>query len=567
MAERLRESLPSIPPFISLEMTEPSPERLSAAVDAACHALEQHAKPEESKRLLFVVQQQFMDWDSYQHYREIRAALHTDNEKLHSSRKALPAAGKMRRQALARLYQAILDHGDGSWVDSPEDRDLWAHTQRWKRYEKPLPEALREREETLLGELACLRILPAELTMPGEKEAAFHATAEEASLCAEAYATQFRSVRAAREEQLLDLLETRRQLAQTAGFACYADYYQARRGKREWTLAEHDALISAWLPYLRPLYNEAETLRRERLGHTAFWLPEYLPLQREGEPSCLCRGEERSVLFRKVLAGWLGSPDHFFLEMLDKGYYTVSAASADRLGASYVLLEAIPAVFLALPLASEERPLASSILSAGQGLAALSAMLNYHSLGASPQDHFSTELSAYALLSIAAPEYPRFYGEEAALALDSSYLRLLLQMPWQIARYGLERWAYTQQDLLSGEALEKVWQELYQRFLSGPEEDPESRAFFLRDGGWAWAFPDADPPYASLLSLEALLTVEALLPHHAPAGRLARILNAYLLTNPGSPLEERLQRAGFPHWQEARMLEKAAFSLMDRLAL
>ncbi len=567
MEDKSLAMLADIPRFSDLSFA-PCPEAELVQLTSDIQALiSQERGAEQAARSLLSFQQILLTKQSQVNYARICQALKPDQRQ--EANKVLEGACPSLRLAEAKgaVYRAIANYPYEAMEGSAEDMDLWSRAWRWSRFEELIPVKVWDRENDLVQALQALK--PSALSIWEEvNQSGFPGDAliahDDRLAFFQAFIRKLRKDHAERTQLCLELLAVRGQIAQDTGFANYSDYHEARRGKRSFGRKAELNFIKDFRTHFLPIWQELKELKDYRLGLAAeAWL-DYPVLSQHGRIPLISEGPELKQQFASSLAELTGHPQHFLLNLIDKGYISYDSLVRESLGTPSSLLMSVPASFLALPL-DGRRPLTRSFLDAGYALADISAMLNYHSLGSSRQDAYSKQLSAYLFLVLAQKELPAFYGENADLAWDMEWAQQLQMSFLRCFCYVWENRLYHMQGRLNALRLRQAFKQTLANqlgFIGLPTFSDE-----ILDLLWPYIFSLNLEAYQALAPVLALVTILAVHPQHLSRSLLSSKLNNFLLTNPGGAVLDRLNEAALPAPFGQDSLKKASFSVCDLLEL
>lgn len=565
MSRKSRQILPQIPSFEELSFRQPDPQALLTAAEEAAASLQAGKDPERIKMQMLSFQQLLLYWQSAKRFEQLKsvtAGKSAARSPFFETHAYVPAKGK------AVLFRALLNSPYEGVEHSGEDREIWSEAWRWSRYEDPVPEAILIRERDLGRRLKVL--CPSLIDIAERSEIHSLSFWSEASendryrfgmLLGETLEQDSRE----REELLLELFAVRREIARYCGFPNYSDYHAARRGRRDFSRREERRFIQLYRKHMIPVVQEILSLRSKRFNRSVdsyFDLGVLLP---QGDPPLKCQKDEFLSLMLETLEDLTGDKDHLLLDLLRKGYVSFDARAAEKIKKSGVLLPSIPSAFLLLPIEAPFFSISGAILACGNALAEVSAMLNYHILGASEQDSLSKAISSFYFLALSQKRLDLFYDNASVLALDIEWSRQLMRQPFDLAVYEMEERIYTSGSKLSIRDFNYHWSEMHERWF--PWLADSSVPYFTHQNGWQYLLSLQNGPYTSLASSMGMLSVLAEHPARVKSRQLINTLNRYLLTNPGSPVHERFEASAVSSPVRSETIRKAAFSACDLLGL
>ncbi|MDO5033422.1 MAG: hypothetical protein Q4D97_01120 [Eubacteriales bacterium] len=559
--------LADIPRFSELSFDSCPEAELAELIQDVQELIAQEKGAEEAARSLLSFQQILLSQQSQQNYQRIIQALRTSVGSPGPEATTETLSPLRLAEAKGKVYRAIANYPYEAMKGSASDMDLWSRAWRWSRFEELIPVELWDRESYLVTALQnlkpSLRAIWQEVNQSGLPPDAGIAQEDRLAFF-HALLAKLQEEAAARTQLSLELLAVRQQIAKLSGFANYSDYHEARRGKRSFGRKAELNFIKDFRSHFLPLWQEFKELKIYRWGEEAgSWLA-YPTLSQYGQVPLSLDLAKIEAKFASSLAELTGHPQHFLLNLIEKGYVSYDSGVREKLGQSSCLLMSVPASFLALPLDGQQA-LTRTFLDTGSALADISAMLNYHSLGSSRQDAFSKQVSAYLFLVLAKEELPGYYGENADLAWDMEWVRQLQESFLQSFYYLWENRLYHLQTRPNVIQLRKGFQQLLAEeldFIGLPSFSED-----ILDLLWPYVFSLNLEAYQSLAPVLAWVTILAAHPQRLSSSLFSHKLNNFLLTNPGGAILDRLQEADLPSPFSQGVLKKASFSLCDLLQL
>lgn len=561
MGER-SQHLPGIRAFSELRIKYPQPEELLNSAEEAAAALRRAVDPDEIKLRILAFQQELLAWESAASLSRLKSAegqINPQEESFFVREAAIP------EQARAIFYRALLNSRYEHVEHSGEDRDLWSEAWRWSRFRDAVSPDTWAREAALERRLRDL--CPECLHQSIQGGNAFFSLSELASrkqlsreLC-----DDLNEKKCEREALFLELIALRRELAGRCSYPHYSAYHAALRGRRDFSRREMRGFVQSFQHHFLPLYRELRRQRNLRLGTEIYRASDLLTLMDEADPAASLESSQLAPYLGRCLEIMSGEAQSFVAGLLDEGYVSFSPKTAAAFGEATVLFPSEPSAFFLLPAEEPFAPLSRTLFRLGEGLADVSAMLNYHVLGASRQDELTRKISACFFFFLSAERLVEAYGPRAELAEDLFLSRLFLILPLYFALFEMEERIFTTGAILSAKDLSREWMELCERWF--PDLEEAEGEFLLQNEAWEILLPLTGGVYRSLALPMALVTVLAEHPFRQKQRHLAASLNGLLLSNPGSPVFERFKLADLSvPWDKACM-QRAAFSLCDRLAL
>lgn len=544
-------------------ISEPDFARLTEELQAGFQA---RTSPGDMSRLLLSLQDQMRERQSQVAYTRIKTAL-TGEPSVTSDQQETDLLIPLRK-AKSSLYEAIAQFPPETLDQSDEDRDLRFRSWRWQHFERQVPQLLQAEERRLKRALRELqpRLYPLrQKYFLGADMAWDH---KQAAPMRQAFLRDLKAHLRADADQKSELFSAlfnnRRKIAQACGYANFSDYHEARRGKRSFSRREEADFLETYIRYFTPLGEELARLRDQRFAARLREPDQYFLISPQGQLPLAVAASKAGDLFQQSLGKLTDHPDHYLIRLLQQGYVSYRGEVAELLGPC-TLLEAIPAAFLALSLDDRFASVPQAFYDTGVALAAISTMLNYHTLGASRQDAFSMACSGYVFQALSLPVLGNFYENHAEIAYDEAWYRSLLLSFLRIAIYRLENEMSHQDNEIHWQDVSGIWREVLTTSLPFVDFSHTSDEDFRLMGHFLLSYHLES--YQSLASVLALVTILAEQPRRASSRRIMGKLNNYLLYNPGSSIYERLKAADFHDPCKTDVVERAAFSLSDILEL
>lgn len=568
MAEDSLRLIKDIPDFGDLSFSYADPKKLAALSDKVVEDLSDIKHATKAQHDLIMLQQQILERQSESNYLKICSALQDSQVKSCESEHLSDQFSNSWEvhKAKSKVYEALSFYTYDLLNQSPEDRDLASRAWRWSKFEKLVPQDLFRHETQLKKKISQMRprnyrllkkqglnYYPKDAGSEEKREIFFNDLKKE--LLSNAQESQ---------QYIVDLFNLRQQIAKACGFSSYSEYHEARRGKRSFSRLQERTFINEYVKLFSPLREEVNRLREGRLSRNLSTWSDYFLLSRQGQqPLNLTRAEMQEKL-QLTLAKVLGNSDHFLLHLINKGYVSFESEVFEELGSSSLLVS-IPAAFLALDFDSPFDSVAHTFYAVGEALADISTMLNYHMIGSSSQDAYSKALSGLCFLVLSEEFAEDFYINNAEYAYDLAWTELFLKSFINLAIYEMENFLYSQTEFIDSSDVSRAWRRILAVYL--PDLDFKDKALSDLDLLWQYFLSYRTEAYQSLSEVLALVTVLAEQPKRLASSVLSHKLNTYLLTNPGSDIEERLKIGQLSLPYAERSLEAAAFALCDILEL
>lgn len=509
------------------------------------------------------------------HKQQSISAYHTLTKYIQGSEPSIKASVKQEllpreveiSQAKAIVYKAIATYSYEEMSGSAEDLDLWSRSWRWKQFESPVDSKLFLVEKRLIQRLRALcpplnyfKAQAPRLNVAWDSRRAIDARRE----LLFHFVSYLKKAAEQREKLAIALLVVRREIAKQAGFPNFSDYHEARRGKRSFARADERQFVRHFKQIFDPVYLAVQDLREQRWGRALRRFEDVFLISPQGQVPLQVSPEESALLLRKVIGQILGE-EHFLSNLMDKHYLSLQSDIRQKWGESSCNLSYLPASFLMLSLDDKYSSMPQVFLDCGRALADISTMLNYRSLGASNQDAFSKHLSAYSFLFLAVPHLPEFYEGNAETAYDYAWTLEAIKALVDLSAYCFEDTLYSMQESYSSSRIIEVFRSCLAEYIpqSDISEAEEELLYLL----WPYFLSKYSNAYSSLAQVMAMMSILAEQPQRRSSNLLFAKLNAYLVTNPGSAIEERLTTAELLNPLLPQTMNKAAFALADILAL
>lgn len=157
------------------------------------------------------------------------------------------------------------------------------------------------------------------------------------------------------------------------------------------------------------------------------------------------------------------------------------------------------------------------------------------------------------------------YGVAATLAQDLCWLRILMRLPLHMALFEMEDRIYSASDAKDLRTFQEEWTALRERWM--PDLRIPNDGYFSANLGWMYFLSGREEAFSDLNLPMALVAVLSTKQAGRDTRGLSSVFNAMLLTNPGSPLRERLHLSGVGNPLQEDKLQKAAFMVCDLLEL
>lgn len=558
-----------LPLFSDLRIQLPDAERILQTGEEVAASLALTQYPERTRYALLTFQQLQLDLESAENLQRVQKALGRDyvedNTEEIPDQKALMDAFLASKTAIGLIYGALLKSPYDQLEHSAEDRDFWSQAWRWKQFISPIPV-----DEQLQDDALCKAIRESYADKSGSFASSASEAAEEGHLPPEL--SQFRdwsgSLMETADERTalyLELFELRRSQARRCSFPNYADYWAARRGKRSFGRREHRRFIHAFRSVFYPVFDEILRLREIRF-QSKLSLPqdllEWIPYDRI---ATVHSEETLRQLTIQSLQEITGQQKNYLTQLIERGYVSFDMEVHRRLSTAATLFPTLPGAFLSLPVLGGRGRESALFPALGEAMADVSAMLNYHILGSSPQDHFAKALSANLFLRLAKDSLEDFYHKEAGLRYDLEWLMRLMRLPFSLALYEFEERVYSSGSQLGVQELNRYWMELRRRWF---DFMPESEADFFRQGyGWQLLMKDPKLIFSGLDEAMAFVAAMSCRLHRERLDTITLRLNQFLLSNPGSPVHARLESSGIDDPSREFAIQKAAYAVCDLFQL
>lgn len=567
MAAKLKTVLPSLPSFDELDGGRPDPDQLLASAEEAAGALYKKDDPDYSRHAMLAFQQQLILWQSSGNRESILWARGQQTASMEEDRLFFNRHAEVPYQAEKIFYEALLKSPYERMVHEDADRDLWARAHSWKLFEANVPVELFRREEELKQHL--LKLRPSFYDLADEvsagKELLVRGNRELRSEMLRGLSEELQAQSSERCKTFLELFAVRREIARICSCKNYAEYCSERSAIKSFNRQEKQLFVNAFRKQFRPVIKEIIRQRDRRFGAEQNSLIDYPLLAPQGEPILQLSQRDTIHIFRGIIRKLLGEEENILSELIDKGYVNFSPGIAEKIGKSAVLLPSLPAAFLNLPLQNELSPAIQLFLHSGEALADISAMLNYHILGSSRQDDLTRKISSLFFLRLTGRELSSVYGAAATLAQDLCWLRILMRLPLHMALFEMEDRIYSASDAKDLGTFQEEWTALRERWM--PDLRIPNDGYFSANLGWMYFLSGREEAFSDLNLPMALVAVLSTKQAGRDTRGLSSVFNAMLLTNPGSPLRERLHLSGVGNPLQEDKLQKAAFMVCDLLEL
>lgn len=567
MAAELKTVLPTIPLFQDLVETRPDPDSLLESAEEAARSLLNRKDPVEARNAMLAFQQRLLEWQTCANFEKVMRARGQQTEEMKAERLYFSKYLNVPHEAENLFYNALLRSPYERMAHAESDRDLWARARNWRKFEERVPVGLFAREKELKQRLLLLK--PSFYNLADEVSAGKELLIRESSelrtellrvLCEDLHAQSD-----ARTEAFLELFAVRREIARSCSFENYADYSAARKENRSFSRQEYLTFVSAFRHRFQSIIQEIIHQRNRRFGVELRRMSDYFLLAPQGEPILQITQNETIRIFKEILNKLLGEEGNIISVLLEKGYVNYSPGISDRLSQAAVLFPSQPAAFLNLPLQNELIPAVHLFLQSGEALADISAMLNYHILGSAKQDDFTRKISSLFFLRLAGEKLDLLYGPNSELAQDLRWLQMMIKIPLNLALFEMEDRVYSSSEVPDLKELKREWSALRARWM--PDLILPNDGYFSDNLGWMYFLSGREEVFSDISLPLALVSVLSTDQVGRDKRGLSSVFNSMLLTNPGSPIQERLQTSGVGNPMLHHKMQKAAFMICDLLEL
>lgn len=568
MPKALLDFAGDIPDFAELEFTAEGKGSLLSLAEEVSENVSSHQDAHTTAQSLVAFQKELLQQQSISAYLVLNKYLDSSEAILSplSKQDLLPRDIDIN-QAKGMVYKAIATYPYEDMSASAEDLDLWSRSWRWKQFESPVDSKLFLVEKRLIHRLRSLcpplnyfKAQAPHLNVAWDSSRAIDARRE----LLFHFVTHLKQDAEKREKSAIALLVVRREIAKQAGFSKFSDYHEARRGKRSFARGEERQFIRQFKEVFDPVYLGIQELREQHWGRALRRFEDIFLISPQGQVPLQESPEEAALILREVIGEILGE-EHFLALLMDKHYLSLQSDLRQKWEESSCNLPSIPASYLMLSLDDKYSSMPQVFLDCGKALADISTMLNYSSLGASNQDAFSKNLSAYSFLFLGVPYLAKFYEGNAETANDYAWTLEAIKALVDLAAYCFEDTLYSMEDSYSSSRIIEVFRSCLAEYIpqSDISEAEEELLYLL----WPYFFSKYTNAYSSLAQIMAMMSILAEQPQRRSSNLLFAKLNAYLLTNPGSAIEERLDLAEIHSPLSLQTMNKAAFALADILGL
>ena len=368
-----------------------------------------------------------------------------------------------------------------------------------------------------------------------------------------------------RERLFYDLFICRDKIAKAHGFPHYYAYVSAREAQDEFSLEEREVFLKNVVDKAASIWQEVIRLRNLRFPHNLNSLSDYFLLIPEGEQFLSFNDAEINKQLITALSCLSCESGDAIAEFINKGYISYRCNSLQGKNRVTVPLPDEETIFLTFPIHRELTTFPELYYHLGEALSEFRFMKKGNCWRIRENSFTSKKILAQLVFLRCEPLLKDIYDNKAELISDLDWAKQLMTLPLALARFELESFIYSQDDVPDLSEVDEKWRELRSSYF--PSLEIGEDGFFSRGKGWQYFLSDGTRPFSSLASSLAMVTVLSSIPLVNSSTKIKKAFEKFLDVDGILSLRERLEYAGLSSPLELKNIEKAFFQLCVKLEL